>query len=102
MKDAELHRWWPDLGTVAAELRRIERSDVADRLLDAVRGGATSSEILGGIGIVLREQRALYSQISESAAVAWDAVMADVNRAYPGGRLTHWLTRLRRRLTGRA
>ncbi len=101
MKDAELQRWWPDLGTVVAELRRIERSDVADRLLDAVRGGATSSEILGNIGIALRDYRALYSQISESAAAAWDAVMAKVNRDYPGGRLAHWLTRLRRRLTGR-
>lgn len=102
MKDAELQRWWPDLGTVVAELRRIERSDVADRLLDAVRGGATSSEILGYVGILLREQRTLYSQISESAALAWDAVMANVNRAYPVGRLMHWLTRLRRRLTGHA
>ncbi len=102
MKEAELRRWWPDIGTVVAELRRIERSDVADRLLDAVRGGATSSEILGNIGLALREHRTLYSHISESAAAAWDAVMADVNRAYPGGRLEHWLTRLTRRLTGRA
>ncbi len=62
MKEAELQRWWPDIGTVVAELRRIERSDVADPLLDAV--------------------------------------MADVNRAYPGGRLEHWLTRVTRRLTG--
>jgi hypothetical protein len=102
VKDAELQRWWPDFGTVVAELRRIDRSDVAERLLDAVRAGATSSEIIGGIGIVLRDHRGLYTQISLPAAAAWDAVMADVNRAYPGGRLMHWLTRLRRRLTGHA
>jgi hypothetical protein len=100
--DAELQKWWPDFGTVVEELRRIDRSDVADLLLDAVRAGATSSEIIGGIGIVLRDYRALYPQISQPAAAAWDAVMADVNRAYPGGRLMHWLTRLRRRLTGHA
>jgi hypothetical protein len=87
---------------VVAELRRIDRSDVADRLLDAVRGGATSSEIIGGIGIVLRDHRGLYTQISRPTAAAWDAVMADVNRAYPVGRLSHWLTRLRRRLTWHA
>jgi hypothetical protein len=100
--DAELQKWWPDFGTVVAELRRIERSDVADLLVDAVRSGATSSEILGNIGIVLRDHRALYSQISDSAAAAWDAVMADVNRPYPAGRLSHWFTRLTRRLTRRA
>lgn len=99
MIDAELQRWWPDLGTVVAELRRIDRSDVADLLLDAVRAGATSSEILGLTGIVLRDHRALYSQISASAATAWDAVMADVNRAYPARRLVHWVTRLTRRCT---
>jgi hypothetical protein len=102
VKDAELQRWWPDLGTVVAELRRIDRSDVADLLLDAVRAGATSSEIIGGIGIVLRDHRALYTQISRPAAAAWDAVMADVNRAYPVGRLSHWFTRITRRLTRRA
>lgn len=99
MIDAELQRWWPDLGTVVAELRRIDRSDVADLLLDAVRAGATSSEILGLTGIVLRDHRALCSQISASGATAWDAVMADVNRAYPARRLAHWVTRLTRRCT---
>ena len=102
MTDTELKKWWPDLGTVVGELRRIGRSDVADLLLDAVRAGATSSEILGNIGIVLRNHRALYSQVSGAAAAAWDAVMAGVNRAYPGGGLLHWFTRLKRRLTRRA
>ena len=99
--DAELQRWWPDLGTEVAELRRIDRSDVADLLVDAVRAGATSSEILSLVGVVLRDHRALYSRISHSAATAWDAVMADENLAYPAKRLAHWVTRLTRRYTVR-
>lgn len=102
MLDVELQKGWPAFGTLVAELRRIDRSDVADRLLDAVRAGATSGEILGNLGILLRNHRALYPKISPSAAAAWDAVMADVNRAYPGGRLAHWFTRLTRRLTRRS
>lgn len=100
--DTELQKGWPDLGTVVGELRRIGRSDVADLLLAAVRAGAISDEIVGRVGIVLRDHRALYSQISPSAATAWKAVMADVNRAFPGGGLLHWFTRLKRRLTRRA
>lgn len=100
--DAELQQGWPDLGALVTELRRIDRSDVADLLVDAVRGGATSSEILGSVGIVLRDHRALYSKICDPAAAAWDAILADVNRAYPGGSLSHWFTRLTRRLRRRA
>lgn len=96
MADAELQTWWPDLGIVVTELRRIERAGVADALADAVRAGATSGEILDGIGVVLRDHGALRSQLSDSAAKAWDAVMADVHRAYPGARLGHWLARLKR------
>lgn len=94
MKDAELKAWWPDLGTVVAELRRSGQPAVADLLVDAVRAGATSTEILGGVGLVLRDHRALRSQLSKSAVSAWDAVLADVYRAYPGSRLSHWLARL--------
>lgn len=97
MTDAELQAWWPDLGTVVAELRRTDQPAVADLLIDAVRAGATSSEILGGVGVVLRDHRALRSQLSDSAASAWDAVLADVYRAFPGSRLAHWFARLTRR-----
>lgn len=97
MTDAELQSWWPDLGAVVAELRRSDRPAVADLLVDAVRAGATSGEILDGVGGVLREHRGLRSKLSDSAASAWDAVMADVRRAYPGSRLGHWLGRLTRR-----
>ena len=94
MTDAQLEEYWPDLGIVVVELRRTERAAVADQLVDAVRAGATSGEILEGIGVVLREHRALRSRLDNSAASAWDAVMADVRRAYPGSKFGHWLARL--------
>jgi len=97
--DDELQTWWPELETLVAELRRADRPAVADLLVDAVRAGATSGEILDGIGVVLRDHRALRSQLSDSGASAWDAVAADVYRAYPGSRLGHWLARTRRRPT---
>ncbi len=97
MTDAELQAWWPDLGTVVAALRCTDRAAVADLLVDAVRAGATSGEILGGIGVVLRDHRALRSQLSDSAASAWDAVMADVDRAFPGSGLAQWFARRTRR-----
>jgi len=95
--DDELQKWWPDFGTLVVELRRANRPAVADLLVDAVLAGATSSEILGGIGVVLRDHRALRSKLSDSAASAWDAVMADVYRAFPGSRLAQWFARLTRR-----
>jgi hypothetical protein len=99
MTDDQLQRWWPDLGTVVAELRRAGHLVVADLLVDAVRAGATSGEILDGVGVVLRDHRELRSQLGESAARAWDAVMAELHRAYPGSRLAHWFARLTRRST---
>ena len=62
MTDAELHEWWPDLGIVAAALRRTDRPAKADLLVDAIRAGATSSEMLGGIDDVLRDHCVLRSQ----------------------------------------
>ena len=97
MTDAELQTWWPDLGTVVAELRRNDQIAVADLLVDAVRAGSTSSEILGGVGVVLRDHRALRYRLSRHAARAWDAVIADVYRAYPLSRLAQWIARLIRR-----
>jgi hypothetical protein len=67
---------------------------VADLLVGAVRAGATSGEILGGVGTVLHAHRALRSRLSRPAALAWGAVMRDVYRASPGSRLTHWLARV--------
>ena len=93
MTDAELDRWWPDLGTVVTELRRADQPAVADSLVEAVRAGTTSSEILGGVGAVLRDRRTLRSRLSDSAARAWDTVMADVDRAFPASRPVQWLDR---------
>jgi hypothetical protein len=95
--DDELDRWWPDLGAVAAELRRAGQSAAADSLLDAVRAGSTSSEILGGVGKVLREQRAFRSKLSDAAAKSWDAVMADVDKAFPAAKPLQWLGRSTKR-----
>ena len=92
--DDALQAWWPDFATLVAELRRIGRSDVADLLVDAVRAGACGSEILGNIGIVLRSHRALWSQLDNPGARAWDLVMADVNRSDPLRRLVEWFYRV--------
>jgi hypothetical protein len=97
--DSELKAWWPDLGTVVAELRHSDQPAVAELLVDAVRAGATSTEILGGVGLVLRDHRALRSRLGKSAVNAWDAVLEDVYRAYPGSRLSHWFARLTGRRT---
>ena len=72
---------------------------MADLLVDVVRAGATSGEILDGIGVVLRVHRSIRSHLTSPAASAWDAVMADVYRAYPGLRIAHWFARLTRRST---
>lgn len=95
MTDAELQRWWPDLAVVAADLRRIGQPGIADSLLQAVGAGATESEILGGVGRVLREHEAFRLALGNEAAGAWGAVMGLVERAFPGaagGKRVLWLT----------
>jgi hypothetical protein len=94
MTDAELQAWWPALGLVVTELRRTEQPAIADALVDAVRAGACSSEILGGVGMLLHQNRVHQPRLSDPAAVAWDAVMADVYRAFPDLRIRHWFLRL--------
>jgi len=94
MTDAELRQWWPAFGALVADLRRADGAPVVERLVDAARAGATSSEILGLIGVVLREHRGFRSRLDDSGRIAWDAVMADVDRPYPLRRLAEWLQRL--------
>jgi hypothetical protein len=94
MTDDKLKRWWPDLGAVVIELRRIDQATVADLLVDAVRAGATSSEIYGGVGKVLKNHYALHSQLSDSTQKAWNAVMVIVFRAFPDLWLSYWFARL--------
>ena len=91
--DADLRNSWPDLAIVVAELRRIERSEVADQLVGAVSIASSSSEILGGVGVVLRDRRALRTRLSEPGKRAWNLVIADVHRAYPLSRLREWWAR---------
>lgn len=94
MTDDELRTWWPDLGLVATELRRHNHPGAADRLADAVAAGATSSEILGLVGVVLLDVRALRRELDGPGRAAWDRVMADIDRAYPPTfRFNHWLAR---------
>lgn len=97
MTDRELQEWWPDLGTVVADLRRIKQDSVAEQLLDAVRGGATSGEILGEVGVVLRNHLPLRAALSDLAQRAWDDAMKDVHRAFPGSRFADWLARMKKR-----
>lgn len=91
MTDAELREWWPDLGNLVIELRSAGSAAVADELVDAVRGGATSTEILGQVGLVLRKNRRLRATLSPPTVRAWNAVLKDVFRAFPGARLRYWL-----------
>jgi hypothetical protein len=99
MTDAELLSWWPDLGHVVMELRRLNHRDVADRLLDAVAAGATSSEILGSVGLVLLRSGNLRSELTRRNRTSWDRVMADINHAYPPNfRFNHWLAQFDRNI----
>ncbi len=95
MRDTELLQWWPDLGVLVRELRRIGRADLADKLVAAVQAGAFSDEILGNIGLILRDQFALRSQLDDAATNAWDAILTDIYQAFPGSRLSHWSARLK-------
>lgn len=90
--------YWPALDTLVTELRRADQAALAQRLLDAERAGATAGEILAGLGAALRTHRALYGQLNDTGALAWDAVQARLNRADPLARLAHELRRFARRL----
>lgn len=98
MSDENLRAWWPDLGLVVMALRRGGHADAADRLTDAVAAGATSSEILGLLGQVLVDCRALRRTLDDPGRAAWDRVMADIDRAFPPTfRFNYWLAQPGRR-----
>jgi hypothetical protein len=94
MTDDELQSQWPELGAVVSELRRIGQSEVADKLVDAASKGTSSSEIVGNVGIVLRDHDELRPQLGESAIRAWDAILGDVRRVFSGSKFAQWLARL--------
>lgn len=94
MTEAEPYAWWPDLGGVVRALRQAGEDAAAEALEDAVRAGFSSAELLGGVGVVLRHHRRLRSRLGAEGRRAWDAVLADVHRAYPLARLGDWFFRL--------
>lgn len=94
MTEAEPCAWWPDLGSVVRALRQAGHAAAAEALEDAVRAGFSSAELLGGVGVALRRHRRLRAGLDADGRQAWDAVLADVHRAYPLARLGDWLLRL--------
>ncbi len=94
MLDDELYRRWPELAIVAADLRRIGKLDVAEKLIDAARGKQGASDIIGSVGIVLRNHNVLRDHLSDKAIFAWDIIMIDVSRAFSKSRFAQWLASL--------
>ena len=94
MLDEELYRRWPEVAIVAADMRRIGKLDVAEKLVDAARGKLGASDIIGSVGIVLRNHTVLREQLSEKAVFAWDIIMIDVSRAFSKSRFAQWLASL--------
>jgi hypothetical protein len=85
-----------ELERVMEELRRLGEAAVADELDVAERGGATGTEVLCRVGSVLDGHRPLRSRLSESGRRAWDSVMSEVHRAFPGWQFTSWWGRMSR------
>lgn len=92
--DDERRAWWPELYEVTAELRALGRHDIADDLDRSVRGSATSSELLGNVGLVLRTNDVQRSRLGKDGKAAWDRIMRDVNRGDPLRTLAYRMRRL--------
>jgi hypothetical protein len=88
--------WWPPYAIVTDGLRRIGRDDVADALRDAVQGGATGTEIIGRVGLVLRAHDRQRALLAPDEKRAWDEMMHGVNRLNPLSALAYWILRLLR------
>ena len=98
MTDSELASTWPNLGALVSELRRLERAELADRLVNSVPYASTSGEIYCDVGNALTEHRAVRRSLSRAAGAAWEDVMEDIERAYGMPRFFRWLFRMWRRL----
>jgi hypothetical protein len=85
---------WPPHAIVTDGLRRVGRHDIADALRDAVQGGATGTEVLGRIGLVLRAHDRQRALLTLDEKRAWDEMMRTVNRLHPPRVLTYWILRL--------
>lgn len=90
MTDEELQSTWRDVAIVAAELRRIDQSSLANRLVKSVQSASTSGEIYSDVGNALYEHRALRKQLSPAGVAAWKRVMADVGRAFGRAPFLEW------------
>lgn len=93
MTGDERRAWWPELYVVTAELRALDRHDIADDLDRSVAGSATSSELLGNVGLVLRAHDVQRSRLGAEGRGAWDRIMRDINRGYPVRALAYRLRR---------
>jgi len=85
--------WWPPYAIVTDGLRRVGRDDIADALRDAVQGGATGTEIIGRVGLVLRAHDRRRALLAPDEKRAWDAMMRRVNRLNPPQALVYWILR---------
>lgn len=94
MTDDELQDCWPELGTLVKELRRINQAAVADKLIEAFLAGSSSSEVVGGIGLILRDHHDVRPQLGDTAIAAWDAIMDNVARILRESKFAQWLDRL--------
>lgn len=92
--DEERRAWWPELYEVIAELRALGRHDIADDLERSVAGSATSGELLGNVGLVLRSHDVQRSRLGVAGRGAWDRIMRDVNRDNPLRTFAYRLRRL--------
>ncbi len=94
MTEDERRAWWPELYAVTAELRALGRHDIADDLDRSVAGSATSGELLGNVGLVLRTHDVQRSRLGPEGRAAWDRIMRDVNQSYPLRRLAYRMRRV--------
>lgn len=94
MTDDERRAWWPELYEVEAALRALGRHDIADDLDRSVRGSATSGELLGNVGLVLRTHDVQRSRLGVESKGAWDRIMRDANRNHPLRALAYRMRRV--------
>ena len=94
MTDDARRAWGPELYAVTAELRALGRHDIADDLERSVAGSATSSELLGNVGLVLRTHDVQRSRLDVEGRGAWDRIMRDVNRGAPLRALAYRMRRV--------
>ena len=84
---------WAEFDSLVTALRSIGSPQVAQELVDAMLAGATGSEILGDIGLVLLRRRGVRQRLTGAPAQDWDAVADAVARGWPGWRRRYFAAR---------